>query len=130
MGPTKIVLTILALLLVIATAIPLMRSGQWWIRAFDFPRAQFAIAGIVLLALYLYFWGMHSVFESVVFGLLSLAMAYQVVKMVPYTVLMPRQVLSAQGPSDGASLGLLIANVLMDNRQSTIGSIPGAGAKV
>lgn len=49
----KIVLVVLALLLVIATALPLLRFDQWWIRVFDFPRAQFTIAGIVLLALYL-----------------------------------------------------------------------------
>ncbi len=114
----KIFLIVLAVLLVIATFLPLLRLDHWWIRGFDFPRAQFAIAGIVLLALYLYFWGMQSVLESVVIGLLTLAMGYQVVKMFPYTVLMPKQVLAADAHSGDVTLSLLVANVLIDNRES------------
>lgn len=114
----KTVLVVLALLLVIATALPLLRLDHWWIRAFDFPRAQITIAGILLLALYLYFWKPQRVYESVVLGLLLMAVGYQIVKMFPYTVLMPKQVLSAESASHDTSLKLLVANVLIDNRQS------------
>lgn len=117
----EMVLVVLALLLVIATALPLLRFDQWWIRVFDFPRAQIAIAGIVILALYLYLylylWDMHSAHESVVLGLLVLAVGYQAVKMFPYTVLMPKQVLAAESRTDGTNLSLLVANVQMDNRK-------------
>ena len=84
------VLVVLALVLVIATALPLLRLDQWWIRVLDFPRAQVTIAGIVLLAVYLYFWETQRIYESVVLGLLMLAVGYQAVKMFPYTVLMLR----------------------------------------
>ncbi|UYG08408.1 endonuclease/exonuclease/phosphatase family protein [Halomonas sp. M4R1S46] len=114
----KIILVVLALLLVISTALPLLHVDQWWVRVFDFPRAQITIAGIVLLALYLYFWEMHRVYESVVLGLLVLAVGYQVVKMLPYTVLMPKQVQATESRSDNANLRLLVANVLMENRES------------
>lgn len=114
----KIVLVILALILVLATALPLLRVDQWWIRVFDFPRAQITIAGIILLAVYVYFWDAKRTYESVVLGLLVLAVVYQVMKMVPYTPLMPKQVLAAESPSDDSNLSLLIANVLMDNRES------------
>lgn len=114
----KTILSVLALLLVIATALPLLRFDQWWIRIFDFPRAQITIIGILLLAFYLYFWDTHRVYESIVLGLLVLAVGYQVVKMFPYTVLMPKQVLAAESPSDEANLKLLVANVLIDNRES------------
>ncbi|MEX0709197.1 MAG: endonuclease/exonuclease/phosphatase family protein [Woeseia sp.] len=114
----KIVLVILALILVLATALPLLRVDQWWIRVFDFPRAQITIAGIILLAVYVYFWDAKRTYESVVLGLLVLAVVYQVMKMVPYTPLMPKQVLAAESTSDDSNLSLLIANVLMDNRES------------
>ncbi len=114
----NIVLVILALLLVMATALPLLRYDQWWIRVLDFPRAQITIAGIILIVLYLCFWNTQRVYESVVLGLLVLAVGYQIVKMFPYTVLMPKQVLSAESNSDDANLSLLVANVLMDNRES------------
>jgi len=114
----KIVLIILALLLVIATALPLLRFDQWWIRVFDFPRGQIAIAGLILLVLYLYFWEMHRVYDAVVLVLLVLAVGYQVVKIFPYTVLMPREVKATESPSDNDNLSLLAANVLMENRES------------
>lgn len=114
----EIVLVVLALLVVIATALPLLRFDQWWIRVLDFPRGQITIAGIVVLALYLYFWCPHRVYESIVLGLLVLALAYQVVKIFPYTVLMPKQVLTTTSRSDDANLKLLVANVLMGNRES------------
>lgn len=117
-SPMKIILVILASLLVMATALPLLRFDQWWIRVFDFPRGQITVAGIVLLALFLYFWNPHRVYESVVLGLLVLAVGYQIVKIFPYTVLMPKQVLAAESDSDDASFSLLVANVLIGNRES------------
>ena len=117
-NPMKIVLVVLALLLVLATALPLLRFDQWWIRVLDFPRGQITIAGIMVFALYLYFWNPHRVYESIVLGLLVLAVGYQVVKIFPYTVLMPKQVLATESRSDDANLRLLVANVLMKNRES------------
>ncbi|MEX1214594.1 endonuclease/exonuclease/phosphatase family protein [Saccharospirillum sp.] len=114
----KIILVVLALLLVIATALPLLRFNQWWIRVLDFPRGQIAIAGIVVITLYLYFWDTHRIYETVLLGLLLLAVGYQIVKMFPYTVLMPKQVLGSESDSNDAHLKLLVANVLMDNRES------------
>lgn len=114
----KLVLVVLALLVVVATALPFLRVDQWWIRVLDFPRGQIAVVGILLLALYLYYWDTHRVYESVVLGLLVLAVGYQVMKMFPYTVLMPKQVLAAESHSDDANLRLLVANVLIENRES------------
>lgn len=116
----NIVLLILAWVLVIATALPLLPFDQWWIRIFDFPRGQIAIAGGILLVFYLYLWDTHRVYEFVVFGLLVLAVGYQVAKMFPYTVLMPKQVLTAESHSDDVRISLLVANVLMDNRESQV----------
>ncbi|HUG98123.1 MAG TPA: endonuclease/exonuclease/phosphatase family protein [Gammaproteobacteria bacterium] len=114
----KNVLIVLALLLVSATALPLLRLDQWWIRVFDYPRAQITIAGIVLIVVYLYFWDTKRAYESVVLALLVLAVGYQAVKMFPYTVLMPKQVLEAESDSDDGNLSVLVANVLMGNRES------------
>lgn len=46
----KLVLVVLALLVVVATALPFLRVDQWWIRVLDFPRGQIAVVGILLLA--------------------------------------------------------------------------------
>lgn len=114
----KIVMVVLALLLIVATALPLLRFNQWWIRVLDFPRGQITIAGILTLVLYLFFWDMSRIYESVILVLLMLAVGYQVVKMLPYTVLMPKEVLAAESRPNEANLSLLVANVLMENRES------------
>ncbi|NYS62022.1 endonuclease/exonuclease/phosphatase family protein [Vreelandella salicampi] len=114
----SIVLVALALMLVIATLLPLLRFNQWWIRVLDFPRAQIATAGIVILCFYLYYWDTQRPYESAVLALLVLAVGYQVVKMLPYTVLMPKQVLTTESDSDDANISLLVANVLMENQES------------
>lgn len=112
------VLVTLAILMVAATALPLLRFDQWWIRVLDFPRGQIAISGIVILSLYLYVWEPERIHESVILGLLLLAVGYQIVKMVPYTVLASKQVMAAESRSGDASFSMLVANVLMDNRES------------
>lgn len=122
----KIILLILALLVVIATALPLLRLDQWWVRILDFPRGQITIAGVLIIPFYLYFWlyfwERQRLNEAVIFGLilglLVLAVGYQIIKILPYTVLMPKQVRDTESRSGNANLSLLVANVLMDNRES------------
>ncbi len=114
----KIVLIILALLLVFATALPILRFDQWWIRVFDFPRVQLAVAGLLLIALYLYFWESARSYDSLVLGVLVLAVIFQLVKIFPYTALMPKQVLDAGPGNPENRIRLLVANVLMENRES------------
>jgi endonuclease/exonuclease/phosphatase (EEP) superfamily protein YafD len=114
----EIILVAPALVLIVITVLPLLRFNQWWIRIFDFPRGQIAVSGIVVVCLYLFFWNADRIYESVVLGLLVLAVGYQVSRMVPYTVLMPKEVLNAESLAGEAHISLLVANVLMDNRQS------------
>lgn len=90
----------MALLLVTATALPLLRVDQWWIRVFDFPRVQITLACILLLPAYLFLREPKRIFDSVMLLLLTLALGYQVVKMFPYTKLMPLQVLASESDSD------------------------------
>ena len=43
----RVLLVGLAVLFVVATALPLIREPYWWIRIFDFPRAQLTVLGVV-----------------------------------------------------------------------------------
>jgi hypothetical protein len=47
----------LGLLAVVATLLPLFRKGAWWIRIFDFPRAQIAFLAVLVLLADLAFTG-------------------------------------------------------------------------
>ncbi len=114
----KIVLTALAGFFIVATLLPLLRHEAWWIRIFDFPRAQIAVAGILITVVYVYFWDTVSVIEDVVLGILVLCVGYQVSRMIPYTAIVPHQVQDAEAPAESSSLSIAVVNVLMENRES------------
>ena len=118
----KIALLALAVLFLVATVLPFIRSPYWWVRMFDFPRVQITIGMLAVLALYgLVNLGVTQAkpYEWVVFALLGVATLYQVVRMVPYTPLASVQTVEA---SDGVDrerrLRFVVSNVLMENRES------------
>jgi len=120
----KIVALVLALLFIVATALPFIREPHWWIRMFDFPRLQLAVGGLVTLALFAYvFRGdwLHGDaghwWTYAVLGLLGLAVVYQVARILPYTALYPAQSVRADAVEEEQSFRLVITNVLMDNRE-------------
>lgn len=114
----KIVLTIAALLVAVATVLPLVRHDDWWIRVFDFPRLQIAVIGLLVLVVFLFFTKPWNVVEGVVFAVLVLALVFQGYKIFFYTPLAPKQVRSTSRATPDTSLSLMVANVLMENRDS------------
>jgi endonuclease/exonuclease/phosphatase (EEP) superfamily protein YafD len=102
--------------MIVATALPLLRKGAWWIRMFDFPRLQITIISAVTLAVLLAA-GDRS-WHDLLAALLALALIYQAYMMFPYTVLARRQVEQARNSGEDNSIALLFANVLMTNRNS------------
>lgn len=108
----------LSLFFILATALPLIRSDEWVVRMFDFPRAQIALGGFFTAGLS--FWLGHSQQEMgvIVLALLVLCVVYQGYRMYPYTRLASYQVLSNSAPRPETSMSLLLANVLQENRNS------------
>ena len=122
MSVVKVLLTVLGAVFVLATALPLVRTPYWWVRAFDFPRAQIAVGALVTLALF----GVVNVgvgepgaLEWALLAGLAVSVAYQVWRMAPYTPLAPVQTAEADGAADddGRTIRLVISNVLMSNRE-------------
>lgn len=114
----RIVVLILAALLTIASILPLVRKDDWWIRVFDFPRGQIFVLGLLVLATFFLVWNVRSWAGGVVLGLLVLALATQAYWIFPYTPLSPKQVLTAPRARPDSSVSLLVANVLMSNRNA------------
>lgn len=114
----RVTLVLLTLLVVLATALPLLRLDHWWIRVFDFPRVQIACAGAIFLALNGFLWRPGDILLTVSVVLLTLSVLFQITKIYPYTVLMPKQVKSATSSGTRNKISLLVANVLMENREA------------
>ena len=122
MTALRIVLSLLAVVFVLATVLPLARSARWWVRMFDFPRMQIAAGAIATLGLY----GVVAVWQGepgtwgwVLFAALGASTVYQVLRMWPYTRLHRPQTLAADGAlaDPDRRLRLMVSNVLMTNRE-------------
>lgn len=112
-----ILVWVLSLALVAVTLLPGIRRPIWWIRIWDFPRAQIA-AGLLLAAL-----AQAAILPmrwpgAALLGATLACLAWQTYRIRPYTPLHPVQVERAAHPSRDNSLTLLVANVLQSNRRA------------
>jgi endonuclease/exonuclease/phosphatase (EEP) superfamily protein YafD len=112
----QITVLVLALLLAVASVLPFIRREAWWIRVFDFPRTQILLLalgflGLLLLTLDIWHW------QGMV-GLLALTSTVLIhaPRVFPYTRWARKEVLSASPCPGDQTLSLLVANVLMSNR--------------
>ena len=118
----RIAVSLLSLALIIFTAAPLLRSDAWWIRVFDFPRLQIAaLLGLTLLSYAaLRYFGRLRPWEYALAAIVGLALVWQLIFIVPYTVFYPKQMSDSRAEDDSNRISLLIYNVLHDNREVAV----------
>lgn len=105
------------ILLTAATALALIDTDEWWIRVFDFPRLQIAVAlATALLALAVA--SRRGALTLLVLAAGLAALAWQGWKILPYTPVWERQMNSASACPAGRGVRFLMANVLQSNRAS------------
>ena len=91
--------------------LPFTGSNHWMVKMWDFVRVQSAVVQIVLLLILLY--QIDSTFRLVLFILLFISWIYQLVLIIPFTAVYPKQQLGQ--PQPYKRLGLIAANVYQDN---------------
>ena len=106
----------LSWIFIAATVLPLVRHEAWWIRVFDFPRPQITIASLVCAAAIAAVFEWDSILHVATAALLLVCTAYQLWEMSAYTRLRRVMALSPETNEPERRLRLLIANVLMTNR--------------
>lgn len=112
------VLAILTMLMVICTFGSLLKFTTWWVRVFDFPRLQFAVALALLLVAHLALLDLKSS-PSWILLLSTLAcLVYQLWWIIPYTPLVHPKVKSSGRRPVSHKLSIVTANVLTPNRNS------------
>lgn len=114
----KLASTIVAVVVAFATFAPMFRSRQWWIRIFDFPRIQVAVLAVVGLGLATWCCRLEDLASLAIAGLLAFCVVWQSALMLPYTPLWRRQVHDARSNDESRRVTLLLANVLMTNRNA------------
>jgi endonuclease/exonuclease/phosphatase (EEP) superfamily protein YafD len=107
----------LALLCIVTTLLPLLKSEAWWVRACDFPRAQIATLTAATLAGTIAFAGIDGLALLLILALLA-CLVMQLAVILPYTPLWPVEVKMSGLATGPRTLSLLIVNVMMTNRQA------------
>lgn len=95
---------------------PFTNSPIWWVRCWDFPRLQLAVTGTVLTGFALavgsgpLWWALAAVLAGFT--------AIDWWRVLPYTPLWPVAVAQVGREAGGATVSVLISNVLMENRDT------------
>lgn len=114
----KTIILILALLFIITCGLSTIESNEWWIRVWDFPRMQLFILGLIILISYIVVSDFSMWTTKLVIALIFASLLYQVVQIVPFTPLYPKEVLQTENFHTDSTISVSVANVLMDNRNS------------
>lgn len=100
----------LTALIVVVTVLPLSSSKAWWVRMWDFPRLQIAVATLPAAAL-----SLLGPWPWMTLPALAACLGYQLWRIRPYTPVVRTEIEFAQGEGGGRDVRLLAANVLMEN---------------
>jgi len=101
------------------TLLSLLRAKAWWIRIWDFPRFQLALAGVVCLAAAsVTSLPLDPRARWLFIAMLVLATAFQTALIWRYTPLAPKEVQRNRSDDKTRHLSLVISNVLQKNRDA------------
>ncbi|MDR5885590.1 endonuclease/exonuclease/phosphatase family protein [Vreelandella janggokensis] len=112
---------LMLLVLVVVSILPLIPSGQWWIRLWDFPRLQ--LLGVLvfpLLLLVFHAWRAQSGKEHAAWGVAVVAIAgWHLYHVLPFTPVWPTEVPTVEAQANGnqGTLKVVTANVSYKNDQ-------------
>lgn len=114
----RIVTQVFSVFAILATALPVIQSAQWWIRIFDYPRLQIAVLCLLALALQFYYFRFRSLFSKVIAGLLGVSLVAQMILIMKYTPLYPVQAKGVSRNAVGSTFRIMQSNVEMSNREA------------
>ncbi|MCF3974992.1 endonuclease/exonuclease/phosphatase family protein [Paracoccus sp. EGI L200073] len=98
----------------------MIETNIWWIRFLDFPRLQFALVTIVLMALYFGLRGHPGRFGWVAIFGAAAALGYHAYKLHPYNRLVEPAVVAQPDCPEGSALRVMIANVKRGNERAEL----------
>lgn len=102
-------------LLLLLTLLPLSKRQEWWIRGLDFPRFQFALFGLALLAAAALLLDFSGAASWLIFAIATVCTLYHVWWIAPYTPFARKEVKPASLAQSPPRLRVMSANVLMTN---------------
>ena len=112
-----IALTILSYLSVLFVALPIVKSDFWIFRSLEYSRFQNFIVCLIIVFLWVVYYGVFNQIDLIPLILNFICIIYLIVKMIPYTVLMPKEIKKVRISDAKREIKVLSANVLQDNTE-------------
>lgn len=111
-----IALSILSYLSVLFVALPIVKSDFWIFRSLEYSRFQNFIVCLMIVFLWTIYYILYSQIALVAVVLNLICIVYLIIKIIPYTVLMPKEIHKVKKSDKKSEIKILSANVLQDNR--------------
>jgi endonuclease/exonuclease/phosphatase (EEP) superfamily protein YafD len=112
------VLTVLTLILVVLTFLPLWHHPHWLVRGLDFPRFQIAVVAIASFIVQCFILDSQNMVSLILISVTAICVIWQLWWVLPYTRLWPKEVKSAKVGDKDKLLTILTSNVLAHNKNS------------
>lgn len=112
----QVLTLILVVFCTLATWLPVIKTHQWWIRVFDFPKLQITVLAIIALGLAFFFLYNTSYFY-VVLAIMLISIINQSVAIIKYTPFYPIRSEKAVLPQKSNIFSMVVSNVKMDNEK-------------
>lgn len=103
---------------IIATILPIIKTGIWWVRIFDYPRIQVAFFIVIAIVLSLVYYGWGNYTGLFLLSSLAIALIYQLGLIFKYTPLHPIQAKKALVRDAKNTISILESNIRMENREA------------
>jgi endonuclease/exonuclease/phosphatase (EEP) superfamily protein YafD len=115
---TLAVATLLTAILVVLTVLPMSHHQAWWVRDGDFPRLEFALLGLIIIAVALVMLDRSMASTWILVALNLACVFYQAWWIMPFTPFYPKEVRAARQATPENRLRVMVSNVLMPNRNA------------
>lgn len=116
MSTVEIITLLLSILFVLGTFASLLDWNNWWVRVFDFPRLQISVVLFFLMVFSVLVYDFTTFWHYGITGLLAASLVFQMVKIIRYSPLAPKQVEQTSKSGTENSISVMVSNVLKTNR--------------
>ena len=106
-------------ILVLISLIPILRTGWWFVRVFDYPRSQKFWINLIILVVFLFIADFSKTTDIAFVAVIFLNQVYLLAQIWNYTPLASIQ-MQREESSDRSAIKILIANVFQDNKRTNL----------
>lgn len=112
-------ITVLTIIVTLASLLSWIKHEAWWIRVLDFPRLQLSFLVALVLVLQVTLLDFENPVPWLLVGLTVASLILQAWWIMPYSPLYPREVKPARDSDPDNRLRVMTANVLTPNRNAS-----------